>query len=149
MGRRCLNFERCVIDVIQCHGAPGPIIIFHCLFYYLRVSAGNRTRCQTRFNLCWREKLDEGLKGISKLLSSETPHLLSLCNYQACVSPREWCQTLASHSALSCWSHHRPFHLSDCSLECIVDELTVPTVQSAKRNFVHKQNNIHYWILTQ
>ena len=34
------------------------------------------------FNLCQRRKLDEGLKGISKLLSLETPHSLSLCSHK-------------------------------------------------------------------
>lgn len=46
--RVCLIFLWYVI-VIVCHGALGPIIIFHWFFYYLRVSAGNRTRCQAYF----------------------------------------------------------------------------------------------------
>ena len=42
--RVCLIFLRYVIDVMQCHGAEGPIIIFHWFFYYLRVSTGNKNK---------------------------------------------------------------------------------------------------------
>lgn len=100
----------------RCYMVPWSTRTHYCIslsFYYLRVSAGDRTRCQTHFNLCWQKKLDEGLKGILKLLSSEKLRLLSLCNRQACVSCGEWCQTLVSHSALSCCVHHRVFHPSD------------------------------------